>query len=276
MLLIGMKIKYTFFIEIVNPCSNFEVILIVNSLTMKKNIWILIYYLIITGAFLMLAHSCKKDKAENEPFIEVAIVRDIDGNSYKTVKIGTQEWMAENLRTTKYCNGDSIIDATMDTAWMNLSIGAYNLWPGSLEKRLGFFYNWYAANDNRKITPAGWHIPTDSDWAKLTNFLGGESVAGEKLKDWSMYHWWSGWNPGLTIEGGFSGAGCGYYGYYIILSDTLSICSTNYQWLRGYWRCSTENNSTEAWCRYVDDNHSDVFRSSLNKSTGCSIRCVKD
>ena len=224
----------------------------------------------------MLAHSCKKEKAENEPLNEVATVIDIDGNSYKTVKIGTQEWMSENLRTTKYCNGDAIIDATMDTTWMNLIIGAYNTSPGGDEKNLGFFYNWYAANDNRKIAPAGWHIPTDSDWAKITNFLGGESVAGSKLKDWSIYHWWSGWNPGSTIEGSFSGAGCGYYGYCIIMGDILPFCQTNYRHLRAYWWSITENNSTEALCRYVDDVYSDIFRSSLSKSAGCSVRCVKD
>jgi len=224
---------------------------------------------------IILFEGCKKEKAENKPLIEVKTVSDLDGNSYKTVTIGTQEWMAENLRTTKYCNGDAIIDATMDTSWMKLSIGAYNIWPGSLEKNLGFFYNWYAANDNRKIAPTGWHIPTDSDWAKLTIFLGGESVAGGKLKDWSIYHWWSGWNPGSTIEGGFSGAGCGYYGYDVGPLHIQS-CATYYLWLRGYWWSSTDNNSTEAWCRYLDDNYSDIFRSSLSKSTGCSIRCVRD
>src|SRR5665648_943598 len=143
---------------------------------MKKNIRILIYPLIMV-MFLMLSSSCSKTDT-NDP-TPSGTVTDIDGNVYKTVTIGTQVWMAENLKTTKYRNGDPIPNITDATAWTNLTTGAYcnNNNDANYATTYGRLYNWYAVNDIRNIAPAGWHIPTKAEWTTLTTYLGGQGLS---------------------------------------------------------------------------------------------------
>ena len=122
---------------------------------MKKKSKFWFYPLFIAGVSLMLISSCHKD--ESEPEIEYGTVTDIDGNSYKTVKINDQWWMAENLKTTKYRNGDPILNVTNDTEWMNLTTGAYCDYDNNVTNvnTYGRLYNWYAVNDSRNIAPTG-------------------------------------------------------------------------------------------------------------------------
>ena len=111
-------------------------------------------------------------------------VTDIDGNVYKTVKIGNQIWMAENLKTTRYANGDIIPNITDGKEWNNLKTGAWCFFKNETKYNsiYGKLYNWYAVADSRNICPKGWHVPTDNEFRILINKFGGEKKAGIYLK----------------------------------------------------------------------------------------------
>ena len=114
-------------------------------------------------------------------------ITDADGNVYTSVTIGTQEWMTENLRTTKYSDGTSIPNVTDDAEWGNLSTGAWSHYDNDsqYEATYGKLYNWYAASNSRNVCPTGWHVPTDSEWTVLEDYLGANEhngVEGKALK----------------------------------------------------------------------------------------------
>jgi uncharacterized protein (TIGR02145 family) len=195
-------------------------------------------------------------------------VTDIDGNVYQTVTIGTQVWMAENLKVTHYRNGDPIPHVTDGGTWSGLSTGAYcnyNNDEGNVAT-YGRLYNWYAVDDSRNIAPAGWHMPTDAEWQILVDYLGGEAVAGGKLKEAGTAHWYCP-NTGATNESGFTAlpGGCrDYYGNFGFMGFDAGIWS------------STEYDSNHAWYRYLDFNYSGVSRDDDSKQFGFSVRCVRD
>lgn len=196
-------------------------------------------------------------------------VTDIDGNTYNTVTIGTQVWMVENLKTTKYRNGDTIANVTGNSAWAATITGAYCNYNNNANSSItyGRLYNWYAVNDNRKIAPTGWHVPTDADWTTLTTYLGGEGVAGGKLKETGTTHWQSP-NTGATNETGFTA-----------LPGGDRLYSTGVFYDKGvYCFCwsSTANDASTAWVRALDNSYSNVSRSNNPKSNGFSVRCIKD
>jgi len=142
-----------------------------------------------------------------------SIIRDIDNNIYHTIIIGNQVWSLENLKTSKYRNGDPIINFT-DTAkwaWNGLTSGAYSNYNNdtSISNIYGKLYNWFAINDKRGICPNGWHIPTENEWNELINYLGGNSDVGGKLKETGILHWVSP-NTGATNESGFTALPSGY------------------------------------------------------------------
>ncbi len=141
---------------------------------------------------------------------------DIDGNGYQTVFIGDQEWMVENLKVTHYSNGDSIPTGLNNSAWTDLSTGAYCVYNNDESNAVtyGYLYNWYAVTDNRNLTPAGWHVSTDEDWKELEKHLGMSRTEvddtrwwctdeGGKLKEAGFSHWNSP-NIGATNESGYS------------------------------------------------------------------------
>lgn len=184
---------------------------------------------------------------------------DIDGNVYHTIKIGSQVWMVENLKTTRYRNGDPITNYTnMQNLWASYSQGAYCIYQNnqSYASTYGYLYNWYAAVDNRDIAPAGWHVPTDQDWTTLETYLGGTSVAGGKMK----------LNPG-TNESGFSalyGGWCtGDLGAY---QDIFNVA---------IWWSSTYNST---YFSHWDVTTTDTFlyTNNSNQHSGYSIRCIHD
>ena len=112
--------------------------------------------------------------------------------NYNRVSIGTQVWIAENLKTSKYRNGDAVPYVTNGVQWGELSSGSYcwyNNDAATYKNTYGAIYNWFAAHDSRFLCPTGWHIPSDEEWTKLTTFLGGETVAGGKLKETGFIHW---------------------------------------------------------------------------------------
>jgi uncharacterized protein (TIGR02145 family) len=146
-------------------------------------------------------------------FTTTVTVNDIDGNVYNTVKIGTQVWMKENLKTTHYKDGTSIPLVTDNTEWGSLTTPAYCWYNNdgvSYKNIYGALYNWYTTITG-KICPAGWRVPNKADWQTLINYLGGDSLAGGKLKETGLIHWNSP-NGGATNESGFTSLPGGYRG----------------------------------------------------------------
>ncbi|MFA4851227.1 MAG: FISUMP domain-containing protein [Bacteroidales bacterium] len=192
---------------------------------------------------------------------------DADNNNYSVVQIGTQVWMAENLKTTKYRNGDPIPNVTDYTAWSNLISGAYCDYDNTPSNSTiyGKLYNWYTIVDSRNLCPTGWHVPTDAEWTSLVDSLGGESVAGRKLKEIDSAHWQS---PNLaTNESGFTalpGAMRSWNGTF------------DYIGVYGYWWSSSEYNTYDAWYRYMYYFSYDVFKNYNDKQNGLSVRCLRD
>jgi uncharacterized protein (TIGR02145 family) len=194
-------------------------------------------------------------------------VTDIDGHIYQTVQIGTQTWMAENLRTTKYRNGDPIPNVTDGNQWSNLTPGAWAHYNNGsqYENPYGKLYKWYAGADPRNVCPTGWHVPTDAEWKVLTDYLGGESVAGGKMKSTGTQYWQSP-NQDATNESGFSGLPGGYRG------EDGTFGNVGYA---GHWWSSTDS-SGYAWYRYLGVGSGVVTRVYSNKREGFSVRCVRD
>jgi uncharacterized protein (TIGR02145 family) len=195
-------------------------------------------------------------------------VTDIDGNVYQTVTIGTQVWMAENLKVTHYRNGDSIPNITDNTTWAGLTTGAYCTFLNSAGYLAiyGRLYNWYAVNDIRNISPAGWHVPTPLEWQTLADYLGGNTVAGGKMKQTGTTLW-SSPNTGATNESGFSGLPGGDRS-----SDGGWFNITNYAL---FWS-SMEFDNGFAWWRNLGYNTSASSAGYYSKRDGFSVRCVKD
>ena len=200
--------------------------------------------------------------------VQTGKVTGIDGNNYKTVKIGNQWWIAENLNVDHYRNGDPVTQVQDPEKWANLTTGAwcyYDNDPANGNK-YGKLYNWYAVNDSRNIAPKGWHVPSNAEWQTLLDYLGGSSVAGGKLKETGTSHWNS-HNTDATNESGFAALPGGYRssggGYYFIRSHA-------------YFCSSTEYDSDHAWYRALDYNYSAVYCHYFNKRNGFSVRCVMD
>ncbi|MFA4906740.1 MAG: FISUMP domain-containing protein [archaeon] len=195
------------------------------------------------------------------------IMTDIDGNTYQTVKIGDQIWMKENLKVTHYNNGEAIPNVTNNTEWGGLTNGAYCDYNNDVNNATtyGRLYNWYVVNDIRNIVPSGgWHVPTDTDWQTLVDYLGGQSVAGGKMKEKGTSHWIG--NPGATNESGFSALpGGGRF-------NISTYCDIG---CHGNWWSVTEGGSNVAWYRYLYDENSSVTRNCDFKRDGFSVRCLK-
>jgi uncharacterized protein (TIGR02145 family) len=199
----------------------------------------------------------------------VQALRDIDGNTYKTVKIGNQEWMAENLKVTKYRNGDAIPNVTNMSQWWNLHTGAYCCYNNNNLSDYGKLYNWYAATDPRGIAPNGWHVPSDAEWSVLENYLGGSGVAGGEMKEIGTTHWLTP-NAGAINSSGFTalpgGENSGLVNGYTGINQ------------QGFWWSSSLYSSGAA-ALYVQVFYSDgqcYFHSSQYQNYGMSIRCIKD
>jgi uncharacterized protein (TIGR02145 family) len=200
--------------------------------------------------------------------LQAQTVKDIDGNVYKTVKIGNQIWMAENLKTTKYNNGIAIPFVIDVDAWKALKTPAFCWYNNDVinKNKYGALYNWYTIN-TKKLCPLGWHIPSDAEWTTLTTVLGGEDVAGGKLKEAGTLHWKSP-NTGATNETGFTALPSGNRHFMGTFDDGGSIC---------YWWSSTLTPVSFAYIRDLYYNYSDLDRDDNGfKESGFSVRCLKD
>jgi uncharacterized protein (TIGR02145 family) len=197
-------------------------------------------------------------------------INDIDGNTYKTVQIGNQIWMAENLRTTNFNDGTPIPLMTGEPFWIPYSDPGY-FWcyndPANVKDTYGALYNWYAVSTG-KLCPNGWHLPTDEEWTILTDYLGGEGIAGGKLKEVGTIHW-SIPNTSATNLSGFSALPGGY------VYDNIQFLSMG---IKGFWWSSTiyPDNSLYALYRVMYNNFCDISRAEMNKQQGLSVRCIKD
>ena len=202
--------------------------------------------------------------------INQATVTDIDGNIYHTINIGTQTWMIENLRVTKFRNGDLIPKVTDNIIWAGLSTPGYCWYNNDISNKTiyGAMYNWFTVADNRNITPIGWHVPTDNDFTLLTDFLNGESQAGGKMKEAGTINWNSP-NSGATNESGFTGLPGGLRDY---SNGSFRNMGSN-----GYFWTSLQSDNQRAWDRELFSNQVNCFRYFFDsKLYGFSIRCVKD
>jgi len=218
-----------------------------------------IFRISVAILLIFLIHSCKKNDDK--------IIKDGDGNVYTSVTIGTQIWMKENLKTTKYNDGTSIPIVTDNTSWSNLTSPGYCWYENdeaTYKNMYGGLYNWYTINTG-KLCPKSWHIPSNAEWITLTTYLGGESVAGGKLKETGTVHW-SSPNAGATNETGFTALpGGSRYG--IGLFGSIAI---------GWWWSATEDNTTDALCWAMDYSNSLCAESIIYKKCGYSVRCIKD
>lgn len=205
------------------------------------------------------------------PNLTYGSVTDVEGNKYATIQIGYQTWMAENLKTSKYNDGTAIPNVTDNTAWSNLTSGAYSVYNFSPENNAtyGKLYNWYAVNTG-KLAPAGWHVATDAEWEQLNTYLG--SNAGLKMKSIGNITDGTGlWNKSAGSEGtntsGFSGLPGGYRSY----DGTFYVIGGF-----GFWWSSSEYNTNYAWSRGLNYSDSDLYRYDYSKKDGFSVRCVRD
>jgi uncharacterized protein (TIGR02145 family) len=205
-------------------------------------------------------------------------VTDIVGNVYLTVLIGTQEWMAENLRTTRYRNGLNIPNITDDFGWSQASIGAWSSFANdpANDATYGKLYNWLAVDYNSNLCPQGWHVPSDDEWNALVGYLDPDynpegftpqsTIAGGKMKATGTLYWTAP-NSGATNESGFSGLPGGVRG---INGAFVNIGQD------AWWWCATEDTPTRSWTRFLYYGGAQVDRASFSKRYGCSVRCVRD
>jgi uncharacterized protein (TIGR02145 family) len=204
-------------------------------------------------------------------------VQDIDGNTYNTVQIGTQCWTKENLRVTKYRDGTVIpLDESGGTTgngtgqtWGNRNTGARTVYGHSAANlaTYGYLYNWYTVNDIKGLCPSGWHVPSDSDWTTLTTYLGGESVAGGKMKVTGTTYW-NNPNTGATNESGFSALPGGY---------RFIDGSFNYFRNNAFFWSATEYGNNNAWIRSLNNEYGNVDRYNyFSKHIGFAVRCLRD
>ena len=185
-----------------------------------------------------------------------------------SIKIGSQIWMIKNLDVTKYRNGDPIPEVKDSATWATLTKGAYCYYNNDPANGViyGKLYNWYAVNDPRGLAPKGWHVPSDTEWTTLTDFLGGEKLAGGTMKEIGTMHW-IGPNDGATNSTGFTalpGGGRGRNGWFFDIGTY------------GHWWSSTKSNKTFAWERFLTNDYSAFNRIDYDKGFGYSLRCIKD
>ena len=235
---------------------------------------------ILISFVVLTISSCKKeDSISNKPTsgkstavfnpnVTYGKMTDQDGNVYKTVTIGTQTWMAENLRTTKYNDGSAIPNVTEDDSWLFLIAGAYcnynNTTNADTIATYGRLYNWYAVNTG-KLAPKGWRVPTDAEWTTLTDYLGGTIVAGDELKEIDTTHWNSP-NTGANNESGFTALPGGYR------LDVFHGIGRS-----GFWWSDTEaSNFYNAFSRDLNNSYGNITRGGNSKEFGVSVRCLRD
>ncbi len=245
---------------------------------MKVSIY---FKLFLIGLLTILINGCKKDAVKSEevvfnPSKIYGTMTDQDGNTYKTITIGTQTWMAENLRVTKYSNGDTIPNVSDDATWTALNTGAYCNYNNTTDKdkiaMYGRLYNWFTISDSRSIAPVGWHVPSDAEWSALMALLDYD-VAGGKMKETGNNHWGDP-NVGATNESVFTALPAGYRsGMAGVTFDGLGSCCN---WWTATSKDITFGWDNFAWFRNQYNLYASPYHHYTYKQFGYSIRLVKD
>ncbi|HEY5511764.1 MAG TPA: FISUMP domain-containing protein [Prolixibacteraceae bacterium] len=216
-----------------------------------------ILFIVLPGFLLVI--SCGTGTKSHK----TGTVNDIDGNSYPTVTLGKQVWMTENLITTKYNDGTPISNVKEEEYWKGLTTEAYCWFKNDAANKstYGAYYNWYSVNTG-KLCPAGWHVPSDKEWRVLTDFLGGEIVAGINMK------YESGWSSkgNGTNSSGFSALP---YGYRSSRGNFSSQALSAYFW-------SSSENASNAWYCVLFSKDGTAYKYYGNKESGFSVRCLKN
>jgi len=222
-----------------------------------------------TGGEDWIDFNCDQFDCDGGDCLDCATVMDIDENVYQTIQIGEQLWMAENLKVTKYRDGSEITHITNNGDWNGLSTGAYGDYDNipTNSETYGRLYNWYTVDDSRGVCPEGFHVPSDEEYTILTDYLGGISVAGGKMKEVGFEHWGIP-NIGATNESGFMGLPAGHRDNANGTYDTMGY--------GGYFWSSSESSSTNAWYRLLYYGGSDVNHNNYPKQFGFSVRCLGD
>ena len=196
-------------------------------------------------------------------------LKDIDGNIYKTVGIGNQIWMAENLKVTHYRDGTPIANSYDNNDWQLAINGAHCFVENDsiiYKKTYGALYNYYAIINKHQLCPIGWHVPTKEECMILINYLGGPTIAGEKIKD-NTLNLWKNHNPHANNESGFSGLPAGGRGRLGTPGDVGYYAT---------WWSSTSYDSLYAWHWGVFPDQTGIRSNPGHKASGFSIRCIKN
>ncbi|MCX6327862.1 MAG: fibrobacter succinogenes major paralogous domain-containing protein [Bacteroidia bacterium] len=217
---------------------------------------------------------------------------DVEGNQYNVVKIGTQTWMKENLKTTKYNDGTAIPNVTVDATWAALTTGAYsdyNNTPAN-STTYGRLYNWCAVDNNaatkvasnggKNVCPTSWHLPTDAEWTTLTDYLtnngygyqGSGSDLGKSMASTS------GWTASATLGTVGNDQASNNSSGFTALPGGYRYSNGTYDDVGGYgyWWSSTEDSASYAWGRHMSYSHANVYRYDGYKQSGFSVRCLRD
>jgi uncharacterized protein (TIGR02145 family) len=236
-------------------------------------------------AFTIIFVGCDKKKKQlpTQKEFETGTVTDVEGRVYKTVKIGSQWWMAEDLAVDVYRDSASIKKINIDLQWAEDTSGGFVISSGN------YYYNWFAVNHSKSIAPIGWHIPTDQEWKQLEIHLGMSGAdadktgwrgefEGNKLKIGGPYATTienQKWSNQLTINGFDFINECGFSA----LPNNCRLFNGTYGEpvgiSQGFWWSSTEI-AKDAWFRNLDYKKTNVFRSHVSKNYGFCVRCVKD
>ncbi|MEO8149482.1 MAG: FISUMP domain-containing protein [Bacteroidia bacterium] len=197
-------------------------------------------------------------------------VTDIEGNTYNTITIGTQTWMKENLKTTHFNNGTPIPTTTLPIYVDTTSIFQfpYNDDTNNINV-YGRLYTWFSLVTNDNVCPSGWHAPSDTEWVSLTNFLGGDSVAGGKMKETGITHW-IGTDSTVNNSSFFTGLPGGFRGNPDMF---LNIGSMGMFWSSTPWGSATFQ---RGYCFNLNANNSNFTESVALANCGLSVRCIKD
>ena len=225
-------------------------------------------------------HTCETYSFHNDT-LTYGRMTDQQGNAYKTIIIGSQEWMAENLRTSIYRNGDPIPNVTDGNQWINLTIGAWCYYFGDFDYDCphGKWYNWFTVADSRNLCPTGWHIPSVSEWNTLISALdpnavpGSPNIAGGKLKTTGTLSnntgLWDFNNVGATNESGFSAIPSGLRSSFDSASDLMGQGSL-------IWTSTPSDESFLAWNFSLGTSGANASFLENFKQDGFSVRCLKD
>jgi len=225
----------------------------VSRVVYSKPFWLLVIVALFIVGYVVYPRESTPSEVEPESIPAAKTVTDIDGNVYKTIKIGNQTWMAENLRATKLNDGQSISYKSGALDWASLSTPGY-CWPDNDAlngEDYGALYNWYSV-DSEKLAPEGWHVPTEDEWQTLIDYLGGEKVAGGELKKMNF-----------TVN--FAGVRT-YSGEFGYIDE-----------MEKYWTATEGGwHAGDAWYYTVTKFDSELGKSSHMKMDGHSVRCMKD